>query len=100
VSLARRAKKIDSNQREIVKALRAIPGVTVQVDMSDILVGYKGKNYWIELKSPDNVSKKTGKVMDSAIKPSQVKLLKEWKGQYTICYNIDQILKEIGLIND
>ncbi len=97
MSKHRRAAKIDANQPAIVKALRAINGVTVQVSMDDILIGYKGANYWIELKEPDCVSKKTGEINYSAIKDSQHKLLAEWKGQYNICYNIDQILKIIGI---
>ncbi len=93
----RRAKKIDSNQRSIVKALRSISGVSVQVDMSDILIGYKGLNYWVEVKSPDTVSPRTGKVRPSEIKDGQKKLLKEWRGNYTICWNIDQILCLLGI---
>lgn len=93
----RRAAKIDKNQNEIVKELRSIPGVTVQVSMDDLLIGYKGANYWIELKEPGTVSKTTGEIRDSAIKPSQHKLRAEWKGHYKIVYCIEQILSEIGI---
>ncbi len=91
--------RTDSNQPEIVKALRKIPGVTVQTGMNDILIGYQSKNYWVEIKESSKVSKKTGKVWDSEIKPSQKKLLKEWRGNYKICWNIDQILCLIGIRN-
>ncbi len=95
MSKYRYAAKIDKNQPEIVNALRKIPGVTVQLGMDDILVGYKGKNHWFEIKEPESVSKKTGKVLDNRIKPSQHKLRNTWTGHYSIVWNIDQILAEI-----
>ena len=48
--------KVDNNQREIVKKLRKIPGVTVSITSAlgdgfpDIVVGYKGVNHLIEIK--------------------------------------------------
>ena len=97
MSKFRRSAKIDQNQTEIVKALRDIPGVTVQVSMDDILVGHKGRSYWFEIKEPNMVSKKTGKINHSAIKESQHNLIKHWTGHYEIVWNIDQILAAIGL---
>jgi len=99
MSKHRRAAKVDANQGDIVKALRAISGVTVQLSMDDILIGYKDVNYWIEIKEPDSVSPVTGEVRPSAIKPSQHKLVAEWEGQYDICHDIDQILLIIGVTN-
>jgi hypothetical protein len=93
----RRAAKIDANQPAIVKALRNIPGVTVQTGMDDLLVGYNGFTYWFELKEPEKVSKKTGELLESAIKPSQIKLRDTWKGHYRIVWSLDQILAELGL---
>jgi hypothetical protein len=93
----RKAAKIDANQPAIVKALRAIPGVTVQLGMDDILVGYNGITYWFEIKEPEKVSKKTGKILDSAIKPSQMKLLDTWTGHYSIVWSLGQILTELGI---
>jgi len=91
----RRGKRIDNNQAEIVKQLRSIPGVTVELDCNDILVGYKGKTYWYEVKNADTVSPKTGKVRPSALKDSQKALLRDWKGHYKVIWSIEQILKEI-----
>ncbi len=93
------ALKIDNNQQGIVKALRKIPGVTVEVSHDDILLGYQGKTYWYEIKNPDCVSPKTGEVQPSKIKPSQKKLLATWTGHYKIVWKIEQILADIGLIN-
>ena len=93
------ASKVDKNQPEIVKALRAIPGVEVELNHDDILVGYQGKTYWFELKEPEKVSKQTGEILKSAKKPKQIELEETWSGHYKIVWNIDQILKEIGIIN-
>jgi hypothetical protein len=98
MSKYRRAAKIDSNQNEIVKELRKIPGVTVEVNHDDILVGYKGKTYWYELKDESAVSKKTGKILESSIKDSQKKLRAEWAGHYKIVSSLEEILKDIGII--
>ena len=82
----RQAARIDKNQPEIVKALRKLHGVTVSLDKDDILVGYKGTTYWIEIK----VSEK------SIIKPSQQKLIEEWAGQYNICWSLKMVLDVIS----
>lgn len=87
MSKFRRAARIDKNQNEIVEALRATPGVTVELGHDDILVGYEGRTYWVEIKSGPK----------ARIKPSQEKLLAEWKGQYNICWELDQILYLIGV---
>ena len=83
----RYAKKVDSNQSGIVKTLRKIPGVEVDVDRDDIFVGRNGKNYWFEIKDPSEVGK-DGKIRESAIKPSQKKLLETWPGHYSITVNL------------
>ena len=92
-----RHKKVDANQPELVKALRKITGVTVQLDIDDILVGYKGRNYWYEIKDPEKVFKKDGTFNKGEIKPSQTKLLAEWKGHYKIVWSLDMILDDIGI---
>ena len=97
MSKYRRAAKIDSNQPMIVADLRKIPGVEVQVGMDDILVGHNGKTYWFEIKEPETVSKKTGKVRESKIKDSQKALLKNWTGHYAVVWNVSQILEELGI---
>jgi hypothetical protein len=97
VSKYRRAAKIDSNQAEIVRALRSIPGVMVEVGHDDILVGRSGLTYWLEIKEPSTVSPVTGLIRESAKKDSQKRLEKEWAGHYRIVSSLDQILREIGL---
>lgn len=95
----RRQAKVDDNQKSIIKALRDIPGVTVMPNHHDILTGYRGKTYWYEIKSNLAVSKKTGKVLDSQKKKSQVKLEAEWTGHYRIVSTLDEILVDMMLRN-
>jgi len=92
LSILRRGKRIDNNQQSIVKALRQIPGVTVQVDMSDILVGYRGHNYWFEIKSSKL------KTEERYLKDSQKKLLKSWRGHYQVVHTLDEIINEINKV--
>lgn len=93
----RRKARVDTNQPMIVSQLRNIPGVTVITGHDDILVGFRGKTYWIELKSPGAVSKKTGKVKESCVRKSQKNIRTDWTGHYAICATLEEILIEIGL---
>ena len=85
----RRKAKVDSNQKEIVEALRSIPGITVAPDHDDILVGYRNRTWWYELKSP-------GK--ERRLQPSQVKLFNEWTGHYRVVSSLKEILRDLGVV--
>ena len=93
----RRAAKVDANQTEIVKSLREIPGISVEVGHDDILVGYRENTYWYEIKNPSQVSKVTGKVIESAKKESQKRLLSSWNGHYRIVSSLAEILEDMGI---
>lgn len=93
--MSRRAAKIDRNQPEIVAALRSI-GATVEIlsavgkGCPDILVGYRGQNYLLEIK-------------DGLKPPSQRQLTKDqvpwheiWQGQVAVVTNIDEATAAIG----
>ena len=86
--MRRYANKIDSNQAEIVKALRKIYGVSVYIIAGtiDLIVGYMGRNYLIEIKTPKG-----------SIRDSQVKFIQEWTGQVNICRSLDDVLLIIGV---
>ncbi len=94
----RRAAKVDANQSDIVADLRSIPGVTVALDHDDLFIGYRGRNYWFEVKNPDTVSPVTGEPWPSALKKSQVDLRKTWAGHYSVVWTLEQILIEIGIL--
>ncbi len=92
----RRAARVDNNQKGIVKALRAIPSVTVALGHDDCLVGFKGKTYWFEIKNPSRL-KKDGSLGKGAKQKGQEKLDKEWEGHYSVVTSLDEILKELKI---
>lgn len=92
----RYARRVDGNQAGIVRTLRSIPGVTVAVDHDDILVGFRGKTFWYEIKSADVVSSKTGEVRQSDIRDSQKKLKLAFTGHYKVVWSFEQILEDLG----
>lgn len=92
----RRAAKTDANQPEIVKALRDI-GCTVQhlhmvgQGAPDILVGWQGANYVLEIK-------------DGTLPPSARKLTeqeadwhRDWRGQVAVVCNVREALEAVGI---
>ena len=96
MSKFRRAARVDNNQKYIVDQLRSIPGVTVEVNHDDILVGYKGRTYWFEIKNPE-VANANGRVFESKIKDDQKRIRRTWTGHYKIVSTLEEILKEIGI---
>lgn len=91
-----RAAKVDAKQADIVKALRQIPGVSVETDHHDILVGYRKRTYWYELKDPA-VCKKDGTLPRHELTPSEVRRLEQWKGHYRVVTTLGQILADMGI---
>ena len=92
----RRKARTDDNQTDVVKALRSIPGVTVELNHHDFLIGFRGQTYWIEWKS-QNAVKKSGGLKKNALRDSQKKIIEKWTGQYLVAWTLDQILTEIGV---
>lgn len=90
----RQAARVDDNQAEIVKELRKM-GLSVQLGMDDILVGYRGRTYWFEIKDPAKTLKKDGAYKKGALKDSQIQLTETWKGHYQVVHSLDQILKAV-----
>lgn len=89
--------KKDANHNDIVLLLRQIPGVTVfdfadvGSGMTDIIIGYKGVNYLVEIKD--------GRKVKSAQKltPAQIEFHRDWKGQKAVCNCFEQVLEVIGI---
>ena len=96
-----RAARVDSNQSEVTKALRKI-GASVQLLHSvgkgcpDMLVGYKGNNYLLEIKD--------GEKRESARKLTAEQTIwhYDWKGQVAVVTSpenaIDTIKKLSGIV--
>jgi hypothetical protein len=88
-------KRTDSNHAEIIKALRKIPNLSVfsthevGKGFPDIVIGYKGINYLIEIKDgnkPPSARKLT---------PDEVKFHQEWSGKISTIKNLDELLQII-----
>lgn len=92
----RRAAKVDTNQPEIVAALRKA-GVTVQALHSvgsgcpDLVCGRAGVTYLLEVKD--------GSLPPSARKltPDQQDWHATWRGQVAVVKNIDEALAAVGV---
>ena len=94
-----RARRTDDNQKEIVKALIKI-GCSVAITSGsgdgfpDLVVGYRGKNYLIEVKDgnkPPSQRKLT---------PVQVEFHKKWTGQICVVKSIDEAIEFIKTQNE
>ena len=91
-----KAKKVDVNQMEIVATLRKI-GATVQSlatvgnGCPDLLVGFRGRNYLMEIKDVEKVPSA------QELTPHQVKWHLEWCGELYIVRSIDDAIKVLGI---
>lgn len=85
--------KVDANQEEIVDAFRrGGASVLSLADMGqgcpDLLVGYQGKNYLVEVKTPEG-----------ALNAYQVQWHNLfWNGQVCIVRTVDEALKLLGVL--
>lgn len=90
-----RAKRIDANQKQIVKQLRQLPGVSVKITSMvgdgfvDAVIGYRGRNYLAEIKDPSQPPNKR------KLTPDEQRFHKDWKGQVAIIECLDDALKMI-----
>lgn len=85
MSLNRYAKRRDPNEPEIVRALRDIGATVKRLDDIDLLVGWRGRNFLLEVKD-----------LRGALKPSQEEMVRTWRGQYEIVRSVDEALRAIG----
>ena len=92
----RRAAKIDANQPEIVQAYQDA-GATVEHlhavggGCPDLLVGYQGKNYLIEVKDGSK------KPSAQALTADQVRWHFQWRGQVQTANSVEAALNIIGI---
>lgn len=91
-------KRTDANQSEIVSALRKV-GASV-LDLSkvghscpDLLVGFRGKNYLLEIK--DGAKKPSAR----KLRDNQVEFFAAWLGQVAKAESVDDALRAIGAIH-
>ena len=95
----RRKAKIDDNQTEIVKGLRAV-GCSVESlaavgkGCPDLLVGFRGVNYLIEVKDGSKPPSKR------KLTPDQVKWHDSWRGKVHTVTSLDGAYHVIGLLRN
>jgi hypothetical protein len=86
-------KRTDRNHAEIINALRKIPNLSVfsthevGKGFPDIVIGYKGINYLIEIKD-GNKPPSARKLTDA-----ELQFHSNWKGQIKIVNNLDELLE-------
>jgi hypothetical protein len=85
------AKRVDTNQKEIVKALRKI-GCSVQPlhevghGCPDLLIGYRGKNYTLEIKDGEKPPSKR------KLTPDEQLWHYGWRGQVATVNSVDEAI--------
>lgn len=82
----RRAAKVDVNQSQIVAAFRALgcsvkPAHAVGEGFPDLVVGYRGNDYLVEVKTP------SGKLT-----PQQEQFRSDWQGSYHVARTTDDVI--------
>jgi hypothetical protein len=92
----RRDAKADANQPEIVEKLRDIPGVSVEPihrlgqGKPDLLIGYRQRNYLIELKNGN-------RPCDRVLTPDESKWHARWRGQVVVAGTFEEICDVLGI---
>lgn len=87
------AKRVDNNQKEIVKRLRKLKNLSVAIasrvgfGFPDIVVGYNSRNYLVEIKSENGILDK-----------DQIIFRNDWKGQIATCYSFWHVLSSINYL--
>lgn len=91
-------KKTDANHKEIIDGCRKIPSISVfsthmvGKGFPDIVIGYKGINYLVEIK--DGKKSKSQKKLTN----DEIKFHASWCGQVNIVENIDDVLRMLKII--
>ncbi len=85
--------KVDKNQSAIVKQLQQL-GVSVFVlsgvgkGIADLIIGWRGKNYLVEVKNPERKWKYT---------PDQVRFRASWRGQIVTIEKVEELFNLLGI---
>lgn len=95
MSLNRFAKQRDANEGEVVAALRAVVGAhVILLDQPvDLLVGYRGRNWLLEVKLPPGPR---GGTSHSQPTDEQLGFFRTWPGQKQVVRSAGEALRAIG----
>lgn len=86
-------KRTDANHKDIIDAVRKIPSVSVfsthmvGKGFPDIVIGYKGINYLVEIK--DGAKTKSQKKLTE----DEMRFHQSWFGQIIVCECVKDVLK-------
>jgi hypothetical protein len=88
----RLAARVDANQKEVVTALRKIGASVLVLSMvgkgcPDLLVGFRGKNFLMEVKDGSKP------LSQRALTDDEDAFLASWKGVAYIVYSAEQAIK-------
>lgn len=91
-------KRVDDNQVEIVKTFRSIGfSVLILSDVGngcpDIMVGFRGVNYLVEIKDGKKSPSK------QRLTPHEEEFHQSWRGQVVIIRSIDEVLSFVSTIS-
>lgn len=81
--------KRDMNEMPIVNGLRAIGAKVKRMSEDDLLVGWRRRNFILEVKTDK------GKLTEQ-----QEEMIRGWPGQYEIVRNLDEALVAIGATSE
>jgi len=89
VAVMRRAAQRDANEPGIIDKARKL-GASVQplndADIPDLLIGFRGRNFLVELKDGDKVPSKR------KLRPGQKRWHERWRGQVAKCETWEEVL--------
>jgi len=86
----------DANEAAIVATLRQIGASVIRLDEPcDLIVGYRGRNYLIEIKAPLGPK---GGASRASLTPKQRVFFRDWQGQAEIARTATEALAAIGAI--
>lgn len=97
-------RRTDTNQRKIVDALRKV-GAVVHVlsgvggGVPDLLVGYRGHLFLLEVKNAEHVRRKNGEFTKNALTPDEQKFHQQWAQfpVHIVC-SLSEALDAIGVV--
>ena len=89
------AKRTDHNQREIMAALRQVGATVVSLHtvgkgVPDLLVGFRGRNYLLEVKNPRGRGRR--------LTPAEARFLETWRGQVAVVVTVGEALRAVGVV--
>jgi len=91
MGLARHSNQRDSNEKPIVRALRQLGATVHHLDKPcDLLVGYRGTNFLLEVKLPLGPR---GGSAHSKLNDDQKDFEKTWRGQFDVVRTPDDAIE-------